>query len=224
MKGLTARLVSSRYQVAPAPPAKLADRGGAHRVVGGEEVAAVIASRGETAVQQVGDQPLRVLPGFLGQGRNDGVVKAQLVVFDIVAVHLDGGFPILALHLVGLGFQGADLTVPDPFPHHGEVQEELIVHDPGVGRDRHGHLLVPGLSLLEGGIEDRGETGIKPCQSLLIDDHLCTSFSVFRSFFRLRLIAFTKTPKTKTKNSLYLAISIQPLVADTYLTRAPTLI
>ncbi len=132
-----------------------------HLMGGGEKVLPVITGGVESPGQQVRDQLFRVFPGFLGQRRHDGIVKPQLVVFDVVPVHFDGGFPVLGFHLEGLGLQRADLPVPDPFPHHGKIQEEVVIHNPGGGRHRHGRLFIPGLGVLEGGVEHRGKAGVQ---------------------------------------------------------------
>ena len=114
---------------------------------------------GEGVVFQVGDDVAVQLAGGLTGHLRLGVIDAELVVLDVVAVHADGGFPIEVLDVVIAQLELLDVLVAHPLAHFGEARQPGVI-DPGPGGgDGHGGVQVVRGYGLEGVVELGAEAG-----------------------------------------------------------------
>src|SRR3990167_6345766 len=112
-------------------------------MVGVEEVLAVIARSAETLIHGFEDHFVRQLGGGIPCHLSLWHIHPVLVVFNVLALDLDGGFEIIVRYFVVGGSEVLYMLGSDPWTHFGERAEPAIEVDARIGRYLHCDL-VPG--------------------------------------------------------------------------------
>ncbi len=126
-----------------------------------EEVLAVVA-RGRRAIFQGGQQQIfRVLSRAFTHGRHQGIVNPKVVVFNVIAVDLNGQLPILVGDGVRMRRERMQDARAEPFAHAWELGHPAISVFAFGGRNLGGKLIPPGFCLLVAFAIDSAEATIE---------------------------------------------------------------
>src|SRR3990167_5249517 len=140
-------------------------------MVGVEEVLAVIARSAETLIHGFEDHFVRQLGGGIPCHLSLWHIHPVLVVFNVLALDLDGGFEIIVRYFVVGGSEVLYMLGSDPWTHFGERAEPAIEVAARIGRYLHCDL-VPGRRCgLEGIVERCMQFSENALERLFVDQH-----------------------------------------------------
>ena len=121
----------------------------------------------EALLEQFEHEQVRVLPGRSGQPLDHRRVDPDLVVLDVVPVDLHGRLEVFVHDLVMERGQVLDHPVAEPFLHHGEVPEPLVIDRSPFARDPHRNQVRLARSAVVSLPEDRRKRFVNPLPNRL---------------------------------------------------------
>ncbi|MNN64244.1 hypothetical protein D3C81_1796750 [compost metagenome] len=98
-------------------------------------------------------------------------VDAHLIVLDVVAIHLDRGFPVFVFDGVGIGLEVLDELLAHPAAHAREGRQPGVEVGAGAGGHLHGNLFPGAWRGLEGIVEQGFQGDERRLDRSFIDEH-----------------------------------------------------